>query len=459
MIEGEKFPTYAVPACSYVVSECKNEIINAYLGTCTGLVLCDKTANVGGLIHILLPEPNGEDIFGRPENYALTGLPIFIRDLCNKGADVTRLEATIAGGAFVGELSRRDVDLDIGGRTVEIIEKILHKNGIQIRKRETGGYFSCRLNLNLRTMESSIEPIIDPPSIDIIDFDRPTPEQLKAAIEKVCSIPQIILKIIRMIKDQRYSFEDLGKEVREDQVISGKILKVCNSAYFHNRTRVDSIDRALVLLGEKQLLQVIMSAAFEDFFSSNGKGYSLCRGGLFNHAIGTALMSEQLSLMTASVSPDIAYSAGLLHDIGKVVLDQYMNRAYPLFYRRTQMDGENLFLAEREAFGITHDEVGGMLAEQWSLPENLTDAIINHHNPLETGKKEDLTNIIYIADLLMSRFLIGQELEMLDTANLSKSLKTLGFEKDQFLNIVEKIPSQIFHLPAKHGYFTQASVH
>jgi putative nucleotidyltransferase with HDIG domain len=308
-------------------------------------------------------------------------------------------------------------------------------------------------------MESSIDPINGPSSVDIIDFNKPTTEQLKTAIKKVCSIPQVILKIIRMIKDQKCSFQDLAKEVREDQVISGKILQVCNSAYFHNKTRVDSIDRALVLLGEKQLLQVIMSAAFEDFFSSKSKGYSLCRGGLFNHAMGTALMSEQLSRMTANMSTDIAYTAGLLHDVGKVVLDQYMSKAYPLFYRRTQMDGDNLFIAERDAFGITHDEVGGMLAEQWSLPENLTDAIINHHNPVEAGKKNDLTNIIYIADLLMSRFLIGQELERLDATNLSKSLKSLGFKKNKFSNIVEKIPHQIFHLPTNNQATNQATIH
>ena len=400
---------------------------------------------------MLLPEPNGYDYVGKPENYAITGLPKFIKEICNRGSGISALEATIAGGALVGDLSESDMDLDIGGRTVEITEKILRNAGISIIKRETGGFFSCRLSLNLGTMESDISPICDPP--DFIDtvIEKPDPAQLHDAIKKIHSIPQVVFKILRMVRENKYSFQYIAEEVKQDQVISAKLLKLCNSAFFNRRIQAGSIDRVLVLLGEKQMLQVVMSAAFEGFFKGSKKGYSLCKGGLFNHALGTALLSEKLARITQCVPPDIAYTAGLLHDIGKVVLDQYMSKAYPFFYRKTQIDNEHLVIAEKETFGISHDEVGAMLAEQWSLHEALIDTIKNHHNPDNASSDKVLVSIVYLADLIMSLFLVGQELERIDPEYLKKSLCILGLDTEDFSNVIETIPSRIFQLPYENG--------
>lgn len=442
----ERLVTRPVPSGCYTISNKNKGLLTAYLGTCVGVTLCDRKANVGGLIHLLLPEPSGSGAPLKPENFASTGLPLFLNALCKQGASIERLEASMAGGALIGPLSQADMEFDIGGRTVQIVEKILSQGGIPIRKTETGGFFSCRLSLDLNTWESRIDTINIPDSSDEVDFERPTSKQLDEAIEKTCSIPQIVLKVIRMIRDEVYDIQDMAKEVRKDQVISAKIIKLCNSAFFHKKMAVDSIDRALILLGERQLLQMVISAAFQDFFPNNGRGYSLCKGGLFNHALGTAILCQQLA-ETANVPPDIAYTAGLLHDIGKVVLDQYMCRAYPFFYRCTQENGDNLFIVEREVFGVTHDDVGGRLAERWSLPENLIEAIMHHHNPEQASDESGLVHLVYIADLLMSRFMVGLEIDRVDTSHLSSRIQKLAFEKDYFSGIVERIPQQVFQIP------------
>ncbi|MBN2419748.1 MAG: HDOD domain-containing protein [Deltaproteobacteria bacterium] len=451
MLKNCRYPAYPVPAGGYRISESKNEILNAYLGTCVGLTLCDKKARVGGLIHMLLPEPYRNDCLGRPGNYALTGLPLFIKEMCGRGSGISGLEATIAGGALVGNVSETDMDLDIGGRTVEVAEKILNNAGISVIKRETGGYFSCRLSLNLETMESDIFPIYDTPDIIDTEIEKPDAGQLNDAINKVHSIPQVVFKILRMVREEKYSLQSIAEEVKQDQVISAKLLKLVNSAFFNRRIQATSVDRALVLLGEKQMLQVVMSAAFEGFFKGNKKGYSQCKGGLYNHALGTALISEKIARITQCVSTDIAYTAGLLHDIGKVVLDQYMGRAYPFFYRKTQVDNENLVMAEKETFGITHDDVGAMLAEKWSLHESLIDSIKNHHNPDNAASDRVLVSLVYLSDLLMSRFLVGQELERMDAEHLKKSLHILGLDTGGFSNVIESIPPQIFQIPCENG--------
>lgn len=442
--EKKNIKMTAVPSGSYVISRKKHEILDAYLGTCVGVALFDRKADVGGLLHILLPKPIGMAMQGRPENYAETGLPIFIAALKDKGALPERMEATIAGGALVGPLSETDMGLDIGGRSAEIVERILKEEGIAIGKKEIGGFFSCRLSLKVDGWETLIEPIGIPTRAESLDFDRPTIEALNVTIDSVRPIPQIALKIIRMIHDGIHGMDELARELRQDQVLTGKVIRLCNSAFFNLKMGIDSIDRALVILGEIRLLRMVVSATLQDFFSQDAGGYSLCKGGLYNHAIGTALISEQLASMTGHIPIDIAYTAGLMHDIGKVILDQYIASALPFFYRKTQVENVSLINAENDMFGVTHPEAGGILADRWSFPKSLSEVIQYHHMPEQAIEFPELTHLVYFADLLMSRFVVGQELERLDTTFLKTRMEKIGMSLDQFPIMVERIPRQLF---------------
>ena len=437
----------SVPSGSYVISNKKNEILSAYLGSCVGVALCDPKNDIGGLIHLLLAEPTAEgNTMGRPENYALTGLPMFLRDLYKNGARKEHIKAVVAGGVLVGPVSGMDINLDIGGKTTEVVEKILKEEEIPIAQMETGGYFSCSLNLDLSNWKSSIDLISTPAESSELKFIKPTKTQLERAMADVRPIPQIVLKIIRMIQDDKCSMADLAKEVRQEQVITAKVIRLCNTAFFRQKVKVDSIDRALLVLGEKRLLQLAISASMEDFFPGESGGYSLCKGGLFNHAVGTAMICEKLATITGHVSDDIAYTAGLLHDIGKVALDQYMGLAYPLFYRKIQVGDESLINVENEVFGATHTEIGGLLADQWLIPEEIAEVIRCHHYPEQATLNPALTHVVYFADLILSRFMVGNELDRLSTGDFKERLKKIGLKPEQFPAIIEKLSGELSNL-------------
>jgi len=357
------------------------------------------------------------------------------------------MQACIAGGALVGPLSKRDLDLDIGGRTEEIVQTILMTEGIPVDHAETGGNFSCRLSFDMQTFSSTIHPVIPREATESDTPTKPMPDNLTTLFSQVRPIPQIALKILRLINDQNYTIHEISREIKQDQVISAGIIRLCNSTFIGINKRIDSIDRALVLLGEKRLLQMVVSTSLEGYFADSSHGYSLCKGGLFKHALGVALTAEALAAFTGRASSKIAYTSGLLHDIGKVILDQYMTTAHPFFYRRTQIDTIDLCHAEKEKFGKSHAEIGGLLAENWSLPDNLVDVIRFHHYPENANVDTELTHIIYLADLLMSRFQVGQELECLNTDQLSSRLKKLGLSNSQLPILVDLIPQQIFDAP------------
>jgi putative nucleotidyltransferase with HDIG domain len=440
--------SYLVGAGSYVISRKKQAVLEAILGTCLGVTLCDRLANIGGLIHLILPEPSDLAKPWQPEKYAATGLPLFITALRDAGASTERMQACIAGGALIDPLCDADFIFDIGGRIFEIVENILHMERISIVNAETGGFFTCRLSLNLQTWESRIEPTdIGPALPDTIELKSPGPDGLDRAIEGVRPIPQVALKIIRMINEPGHGLREIAENVRTDQVLSARVLRLCNSAFIGLRKKVDSIEQALIMIGEKQILRMAVLISIEKFFSDSGRGYSLCKGGLYYHALGTAMVAELLANFTGKASPGTAYTAGLLHDIGKVVLDQYMAPAFPFFYRRTHSDGAALTDVEHEMLGLDHTDAGRKLAERWSLTQNLIDTISRHHKPVLEVAGSHLTHLVYLADLIMSRFMVGQELERLDTNGLSLRMQTAGINPDQLPCIIGRIPLELFHQP------------
>lgn len=431
---------YHVAAGSFYAGNADSLILHAYLGTCIGVALYDAEAGIGGLIHLLLPEPISQGETIHPGKYASTGFPIFLKALYDAGASPGKLKACIAGGALVGPLKNYDLELDIGGRTVEHVMQFITDEKIQIEKSETGGFFTCCLSVNMQTWNCCIEPIgIDRLKANI-NFKIPKAKEIRRAIRNLKPIPQVALKILRMLNENLYEIDALTEEIRKDQVISARTLQLCNSAIFSNRKKIETLEHAVVMLGQRLLLKFVISASLNNFFSQCGMGYSLCKGGIYHHAVSTAIIAEKLADLTGKVSPSLAYTAGLLHDIGKVVLDQYIYADFPLFYRQLNEESKSLIEVEKKVLGIDHTEVGGELAHSWSLPESLIETVTYHHKPENTVQNTELVHIVYLADLLMSRFNTGFELERLNTEALASRLEAIGFSIARFADIVDYIP-------------------
>lgn len=419
-------------------------LLQAYLGTCVGLAICCRETGIGGIIHLLLPEPVSASAAVQPEKYASTGVPLFLDALHQMGARRETMAATLAGGALVGPISSQDLFLDIGGRTAESVRTVLAANGITIVQSETGGFFTCCLSLDMTTGQCTIEPVGRKSPAAPMEATRPRPDEIKTAMGRLRPIPQIALKVLRLIEEEDHGIGAIAEEIRKDQVITARALGLANSAMFAKKRPIESLDHALVYLGEEQLVKIILSAAVQSYFEQSAMGYSLCKGGLYHHALGCAHLAEILSAKTGKVEPYKAYTAGLLHDIGKVVLDQYVAPAYPFFYRQAMEAKENILAVERMVVGIDHAEVGHLLARQWSLPDYLADVIRHHHFPGKAQNHQMLTATVYLADLLLSRFRIGLELERLDTQTLEAQLAALDLGVERFAALVDLIPKAVF---------------
>ncbi|HCY84326.1 MAG TPA: hypothetical protein DHV36_04240 [Desulfobacteraceae bacterium] len=416
-------------------------ILQAYLGTCLGVSLWDDKVKAGGMLHILLPEPPGRGYTDVPEKYASTGIPILIKQLTDLGCTPENLKATIAGGALVGPVSQQDIGLDIGGRSADIAEAIFKRTGIEVVKSETGGFFTCTLNLNLETGSTEIKPAWDIGFTPEDTMDTPTEAEITRTIATLKPIPQTALKIMRMFQDNRSGITDITDELVRDQVLSAQTLKLCNTALFSGTVRVDTLRDAVLLLGKDTLVKTVIAAAVSAYYDQTGtSGYSLCRGGLFFHALGVATTAEHLAKLSGKVVPTQAYTAGLLHDIGKVVLDQFIADRAPLLFRNLGNTGASFIRSERKILGTTHCQAGSSLASAWTFSDALTQVIRHHHNPESADSHKPLVDVVYVADLLAEKFATGLEYEFMQTRSMVPALDRLGISAADVTTLLDALP-------------------
>lgn len=416
-------------------------VLQAYLGTCLGVALYDAKRKAGGMIHILLPEPPGTSGTDTPEKYASTGIPMLIAQLIDMGCTPEDLKASIAGGALVGPVSRQDIGLDIGGRSADIAQDLFKAAGIEVIKSETGGFFTCTLELNMETGETEIKPAWEQKLTPTATFDPPTRQEIDQTIAGLKPIPQTALKILRMFQEGRHGITDITDELSQDQVLSAQTLKLCNSALFAGTIRIDTLKDAVLLLGKDMLVKTVITAAVNTYYNQAGtSGYSLCKGGLFFHAVGVGSTAELLAEKTGKADPKQAYTAGLLHDIGKVVLDQYIADSAPLMFRNLGKNKDSFIRSEKKILGITHCHAGSILAGNWQFSNALTQVVRHHHNPEAADDCRDLVDVVYMADLLMEKFFTGFDLEKMQTRSMEAVFKRLGLDSGSLPGLIDTIP-------------------
>jgi len=433
--------TNYVASGDYSIATSESKRLKALLGSCVGVALYDKTTDVGGLIHLLLPEPATPTSSWAPCSYASTGLPLFINTLVHFGAKREQLEAVVAGGALFGEVSRHDIALNIGGRCVEKVHDVLRLQQIPIVQEESCGFSPYSLILDTHHWQVAIENRFPQPPLAGLT-PPPNREQLVAAVAAITPIPQAALEIIHQISSNDYQTAELARTVETDQVLAAQILRLCNSPACGVKRPIASIEEAVLLLGSRHLLEMVATASVDSLLAGHQGGYAMLKGGLYKHALGVARAARQIAISGGRINPGLAYAAGLMHDIGKVVLDQYFASFNPLFYRSSDTGKGDFIDLEQQALKTDHQQVGRLLAVEWGLPEPIAQAITHHHHPEQATADAELVHLIYLADLLTSWYLSGMEFERINTGALQARLSFLGLKPGQLPELIEQVPWQ-----------------
>jgi len=207
------------------------------------------------------------------------------------------------------------------------------------------------------------------------------PEEIRRAIEKLDRIPSpsfSLNRILELASDTESDIQKLAESIEADPAVTARVLRLANSAYYGVARDVDSVTRAIVVVGYKNILALATCAALAPAFQ--GRDPWLDRGALWIHSCATAEASRIVALH-AGLDPALAHVSGLLRDFGIVVLSEVMREAYAPLLREVRAGRGLLSQLEREAFGIDHAAAAGLLFERWRLPRRLIAASVCQEDP------------------------------------------------------------------------------
>jgi putative nucleotidyltransferase with HDIG domain len=229
-----------------------------------------------------------------------------------------------------------------------------------------------------------------------------------ALVQKVKNLPTVshaALKLVSLLDKPSVDNDEIVQIIKYDNVLTAKLLRACNAPSFGLGESVASVDQAVLILGHTQIFHIVMTLAFGSVMTISSLPYTIEMNELWEHSLVTAMAAQIVldRVPELDAEANVAFTANLLHDIGKVVLAQTVKAEELSEIRdrisRKQISGSD---AEKEVLGLDHAEVGAALLEIWRLPENICEAVAHHHRPAMKPRPA-LSAEVHIANAIAHR--------------------------------------------------------
>jgi putative nucleotidyltransferase with HDIG domain len=249
----------------------------------------------------------------------------------------------------------------------------------------------------------------------------------------VPSLPTVAMKALELINDDGSSIDELEKIISRDQSFSSRLLRIANSPYYGMNRRIDTISSGVMLIGFNTMKSLVVAASLKDMH----RKYGLFEQKLWEHSLGVSVASSLLAQSTKMAQPEEALVAGLIHDVGKTILNNSIPEKYMVIAQKAH-DGQAMFNeVETEMLGYNHCEVGALIARKWKLPKNL-EVVIEYHHAEELPAFEDkayeaLCQIVGVADAIC----LTQAIGIKGPDNITVPYETLGLSEASFNSVME----------------------
>ncbi len=271
-------------------------------------------------------------------------------------------------------------------------------------------------------------------------------EETLKNIDRLPSFPEIVHKVLSMIRNPNIELKDISNEIVKDPGLTSDIIRLSNSAYYHPIREIRSIEEGIKVLGLNVLREIILIAAARGILKQPVDGYKLDSKELWEHSIVVGYLSAKISenIKKHEVPKDVAFTAGLMHDCGKIVLSNTFKKALYYINLEYQKNPEISFITlEKNYLGYSHNEIGAILLKNWNFPEDLIDAVENQYYPEKSKKNPLLTSVIHIANWIAVSAGIGVDVMGMNENLSTFAMQTLKINEELMKKYYESIPEYL----------------
>lgn len=232
-------------------------------------------------------------------------------------------------------------------------------------------------------------------------------QKVLASVDDLKPLPTTVSRALHLLDEPDVTINQIVSVLSMDQAITARLLKLANSAYYGRPAAASTLHEAVMRLGFKRTKNLLFALTYSTLLSRRVAGYNLGRGELWQHSVAVAMVAPRIAERVAYHAPDEAYIAGLLHDIGKLMLDQYFTINWEQLLESSREYNLSIIETEERLLGMNHAQVGGELARKWDLPLCLVEAIAYHHTPEQAQKSIKLAAIVNLANHICQQLGIG----------------------------------------------------
>ena len=257
------------------------------------------------------------------------------------------------------------------------------------------------------------------------------------AIRDVPTLPAIALRAVEISNDDESSSKELAEFIGQDQALTSNLLTITNSAAFGSPGKVATIDRAVIILGFRKVRTLVLASATASFFS--GKSDCLDRARLWRHSIGTATAARLLAKGESGINPEAAYIAGLLHEVGIVILDRYFHAALKAAIHEANDQHSTIDTTLRQIIGLDQFKIGGYLAQRWNLPCALGASIGLHNSPPMADGNAQTIAIVHVASIIADACKMNYERYATHKHISANAIQILGITPEKVQNAAEEL--------------------
>ena len=226
-------------------------------------------------------------------------------------------------------------------------------------------------------------------------------------IHDVSSLPEVFVRVCEVVNDERSSVAELKEVVESDPSLASRVLRTVNSAAYGVSTSIDTLHQAICMLGFNEIRNLAITASVATIFKKDNSIGTYSRKGLWRHLVSVGLVSRMIALRSGSQRFDNAYLAGLIHDIGIILLDQHLHPSFVEIVEQVSADTP-LLTIERENIGFTHSDLGARIAQKWRFSEAAVSAIRFHHDAHRyDGESQQIVQSVQVANFICTLKDIG----------------------------------------------------
>jgi len=228
---------------------------------------------------------------------------------------------------------------------------------------------------------------------------HPKLNKIASEIRTFPCMPATGAKMLKMLEDPDTGVDEIEDVLRHDPGLTGNVLKLANSAYFGIPAKISSVRQAILLLGLKKLIQLVIASCVSAVMDKPVPGYDMPPGDLWRHSIAVSIAAEALVKDKKNIGSEDIFTPALLHDIGKLILGHFIKDEVEDI-EKIASEGVPYVVAENMVLGTDHSQVGAQVLTHWSFPRDVIEAVRWHHDPDYPDKATAPVDVVYLANFL-----------------------------------------------------------